>query len=106
MNILVAGGLGYIGSHICVELLGAGHKVIVADNLSNSKIGVKGKIEKIAGKPLLFYKTNLCNKSKTRQLFKESRPDVVIHCAALKAVGESVSLPLKYYKNNLMSGIV
>lgn len=106
MNILVTGGLGYIGSHICVELLNAGHKVIVCDNLSNSKIGVKGKIEKIAGIGIHFYKVNLCNKAKTKQVFEKNKIDAVIHCAALKAVGESVEIPLKYYRNNLVSSMV
>jgi UDP-glucose 4-epimerase len=106
MKVLVTGGLGYIGSHICVELLSEGHDVIIADNLSNSIIDVKSKIEKIANKKVAFYKIDLCDKAKTEKIFEENKIDVVIHCAALKAVGESVDEPLKYYRNNLVSTIV
>ncbi|WP_055069656.1 UDP-glucose 4-epimerase GalE [Clostridium massiliamazoniense] len=103
MNILVTGGLGYIGSHTSVELLEAGHNVIVIDNLSNSKEVVKEKIKEITGKDIKFYKYDLLNLSDVEKVFKENNIDSVIHFAALKAVGESVEKPLEYYHNNITS---
>lgn len=103
MKILVTGGLGFIGSHTCVELLNANYEVIIVDNLSNSSIDVLDKIEKITSKRPKFYEIDVCDKEKVRCVFKENKIDAVIHFAGYKAVGESVKEPLKYYRNNLDS---
>ena len=102
MAILVTGGTGYIGSHTVVELLSIGEKVIIVDNLSNSKASVIDKIEKITEKRPVFINCDLLDKIALDRIFDEN-PDIdsVIHFAGLKAVGESVSLPLYYYHNNL-----
>lgn len=106
MAILVSGGMGYIGSHTTIELLNEGHKVIIVDNLYNSNIMVKDKIKEITGKEPKFYKIDLLNEDDVEVVFKENNIDAVIHFAALKAVGESVSMPLEYYNNNLTSTLV
>lgn len=106
MNILVTGGAGYIGSHTCVSLIEAGHDVIVADNLCNSKIETIDKIEKISGKSIIFYEIDVTEESKVEEIFLKHNIDGVIHFAGLKAVGESVSKPLDYYYNNLVSTMV
>ena len=103
--ILVTGGLGFIGSHTVVELIKNNYEVIIVDNLSNSKIETLDKLEKITGKKIKFYQVDLCNKMELEQIFKENKIDSVIHFAGFKAVGESVSKPLKYYRNNLDSTI-
>ena len=103
MNVLVTGGMGYIGSHTVVELLIVGYNVIVVDNLVNSKIEVKEKIETITGKTFKCYEEDLINLNEVYRIFRENKIDSVIHFAALKAVGESVSKPLEYYENNLIS---
>ena len=102
MAILVTGGTGYIGSHTTVELLSAGAEVIIVDNLSNSKALVIDRIEKITGKRPTFIKCDLLDKAALDEVF-EAHPEIdsVIHFAGLKAVGESVSLPLYYYHNNI-----
>jgi len=103
-KILVTGGAGYIGSHTLVELLTSGYDVVVVDNLDNSnKLAIK-RAEEIAGSYIsAFYETDLCDFSSLKKLFKnEGVFDSVIHFAGLKAVGESVSEPLKYYDNNLV----
>jgi len=105
MNILVTGGLGFIGSHTCVELIDKNHKVIVADNLSNSKIETLDNIEKISGVKPDFYKIDVTIGSEVENLFKTYKFDGVIHFAGFKAVGESVEKPLDYYYNNLVSTI-
>lgn len=105
MNILVTGGLGYIGSHTCVELLDAGYDIVVVDNLYNSDISVKDRIEKITGKTFKFYEDDVCDEDALERIFSENKIDAVIHFAAYKAVGESVKLPLNYYENNLTSTI-
>ena len=102
MAILVTGGTGYIGSHTTVELLKQGEKVIIVDNLVNSKLCVLDRIEKITGTRPIFIKCDLLDKAALDKVFSDY-PDIdsVIHFAGLKAVGESVSLPLYYYHNNL-----
>ena len=100
-NILITGGAGYIGSHIAVELLNKNYKVIVYDNLTNSsKISVK-RVEEITGKNITFYGADILDEKKLSEVFKKEQIDVVIHCAALKSVGESVKKPLEYYHNNI-----
>ena len=99
--ILVTGGLGYIGSHTCVELLKNGERIVVMDNLSNSKIEMTEKIKEIAGKGFAFYKADLLDKESMRKIFSENKIRAVVHFAGLKAVGESVEKPLEYYKNNV-----
>ncbi|WP_028041949.1 UDP-glucose 4-epimerase GalE [Candidatus Stoquefichus massiliensis] len=106
MRILVAGGAGYIGSHICVELLEAGYEVVVIDDFSNSRPEVLGYIKEITGKDVKFYEFNILDEEKTEGVFKENKLDAVIHCAAFKAVGESVSKPIEYYTNNLMTTLI
>lgn len=103
MNILVTGGTGYIGSHTCVQLLRAGHHVIIADNLANSKIGVVARINQLGGTAVDFRKVELCNYAEVDALFSCVQIDAIIHFAGLKAVGESVKIPLRYYENNLVS---
>ena len=107
MSILVTGGAGFIGSHTCVELLNAGYKVIVVDNLCNSKETAIENVKKITGKDLKFYKADLLDKTKLDLIFSEN-PDIdyVIHFAALKAVGESVQKPIEYYENNIGGTLV
>ncbi len=102
MSILVTGGTGYIGSHTVVELINRGEEVVIVDNLSNSKVCVLDRIEKITGKRPEFIKCDLLNEDEFEKVFS-THPDIesVIHFAGLKAVGESCSLPLKYYHNNL-----
>ncbi len=101
MNILVTGGLGFIGSHTVVELSNAGYEVIIADNLSNSKIEVLDKLKQITGKDYKFYQYDLKEIDKVREIFDENDIDAVIHFAGYKAVGESVAEPIMYYTNNL-----
>jgi UDP-glucose 4-epimerase len=106
MNILVTGGAGYIGSHTCVALLEAGHTVIVADNLCNSKAESIDKIKQISGKDVVFYEMDVADEAAVEKLFNSHKIDGVIHFAGLKAVGESVSKPLEYYYNNLVSTMI
>ena len=103
MKILVTGGLGYIGSHTCVELLNSGYEVIVVDNLYNSSLDVIDKIEQITGKKIKFYEADVCDYEAVNKIFNENSIEAVIHFAAYKAVGESVKLPIIYYQNNLSS---
>ena len=104
MSILVTGGAGYIGSHTCVELIQAGYDVIVADNLYNSSEEAVRRVERIVGKKIPFVKTELCDLEQVEALFAQyPEIDAVMHFAGLKAVGESVSKPLEYYSNNLIS---
>jgi UDP-glucose 4-epimerase len=101
MSVLVTGGAGYIGSHTCVELLQAGYDVVVVDNLCNSKEEALKRIEEIGGKALKFYKVDLLDRDGLEDVFKNEPISAAIHFAGLKAVGESVSIPLKYYHNNI-----
>ena len=103
MKILVTGGTGYIGSHTCVELINAGYDVVIIDNLSNSKEDVVDKIKEITNHDVKFYKGDCCDKDILERIFNENKIDAVIHFAGLKAVGESVQIPLMYYRNNLDS---
>lgn len=100
-SILVTGGAGYIGSHTCVELLEAGYDVIVVDNLSNSSEESLKRVEKITGKRIKFYQSDIADKEAMEKIFKENNISGVIHFAGLKAVGESVQKPLEYYQNNI-----
>jgi UDP-glucose 4-epimerase len=101
MKILVTGGAGYIGSHTCVELLQAGFEIVMVDNLSNSKEEAVRRIQEISGKPLDFRKVDLLDLPALEEVFKSAEVEAVLHFAGLKAVGESVSIPLRYYHNNL-----
>lgn len=103
MRILVTGGTGYIGSHTCVLLLEHGYEVVIIDNLSNSKAEVVKRIEKISGKKVKFYEGDVRDKELLNKIFIENKIDSVIHFAGLKAVGESVKIPLMYYRNNIDS---
>ena len=105
MKILVTGGLGFIGSHTVVELIRAGHEPVIFDNLYNSKIETLDKIKKITGTDVKFYKADLLDPDSMETVFKENKFDAVIHFAGLKAVGESVQLPLRYYENNISGTI-
>ncbi|NOT85367.1 MAG: UDP-glucose 4-epimerase GalE [Methylococcaceae bacterium] len=105
-TVLVTGGAGYIGSHTCVELLQAGHRVVVVDNLSNSKTESLLRVEKITGKALKFYQLDICDKAALQKVFIEQPIAAVIHFAGLKAVGESCALPAKYYQNNVYGTLV
>ena len=103
MRILVAGGAGYIGSHTCLVLLEAGHEVVVADNLCNSKEESLRRVQELTGKPITFYKVDVTDEAAVENIFAEQQIDGVIHFAGLKAVGESVEQPVRYYYNNVVS---
>lgn len=105
MSILVTGGTGYIGSHTVLELVNAGFDVVVMDNLSNSKLEALRRVGKITGKSCPFHQVDLLDKDGMNELFQMYSIDAVIHFAGLKAVGESVQIPLKYYKNNITGTI-
>ena len=105
MQILVTGGMGYIGSHTVIELIRYGHTPVIVDNLSNSKITALDGIEKISGVRPEFYELDVCDKAALSEVFKTHKFASCIHFAGLKAVGESVRMPLEYYKNNLLSTI-
>ena len=100
-SILVTGGAGYIGSHTVVELLGAGHEVTVVDNFCNSAPAVPERIARIAGRMPVFVKADVRDRAALQSLFQARHYDAVIHFAGLKAVGESVAEPLRYYDNNV-----
>lgn len=101
MAILVTGGAGYIGSHTCIELLNAGHEVVVVDNLYNSSEKALERVEQITGKKVTFYKADILDRDALNAIFDKEDVDSVIHFAGLKAVGESVAKPLEYYHNNM-----
>ena len=106
MNVLVTGGAGFIGSHTVVELLNEGYDVIVVDNLCNANQEALNRIEKITGKKVTFYETDVRNAAEMENIFATHKIDWVIHFAGLKAVGESVAKPIEYYDNNLISTLV
>lgn len=101
MNILLTGGAGYIGSHTAVELLTAGFDVIVADNFSNSSREAVSRVEEITGKSVKLYESDVADAAAMRKIFSENKIDAVIHFAGYKAVGESVRMPIAYYRNNI-----
>jgi len=105
MKVLVSGGAGYIGTHTSVELLQNGHEIVVADNFSNSHPKALARVKEITGKDFPFVEMDICDEAALDKLCTTHRPDAVIHFAGLKAVGESVAVPLKYYQNNLFSTI-
>ena len=106
MNVLVTGGAGYIGSHTCVELLESGHEVVVVDNLCNSNSKSLERVEALTGKRVKFYLGDVRDEALLRRIFAENEISSVIHFAGLKAVGESVAQPWRYYDNNLNSTLV
>ena len=103
MNVLLTGGAGYIGTHTCIELINAGHTVVVADNFSNSSPKAIERVEEITGKKIPLYNIDVCDVVALDKLFAENKIDAVIHFAGLKAVGESCEIPVAYYRNNLDS---
>ena len=105
MRILVTGGAGYIGSHTALELLGAGPDVVVVDNLSNSREEALRRVMELAGRPLTFHRVDLLDRAALDAVFAAAPVEAVIHFAALKAVGESVAQPLRYYRNNVAGAI-
>lgn len=106
MQILVTGGAGYIGSHTCVELLNSNYDVVVVDNLMNSHEESLRRVEKITGKKLTFHQVDLLDEEGLDGVFKKHSIDAIIHFAGLKAVGESVSIPLHYYHNNITGTLI
>ncbi|MEE1035939.1 MAG: UDP-glucose 4-epimerase GalE [Oscillospiraceae bacterium] len=106
MRVLVTGGAGYIGSHTCVELLNGGYDVVVIDNLCNANPKSLERVEELTGKKVTFYEGDVRDEALLRKIFKENEIDSVIHFAGLKAVGESVAQPWRYYDNNLNSTLV
>lgn len=105
MNVLVTGGAGYIGSHTCVELLQKGYGVVVIDNLVNSSAKSLERVERITGKKVEFYQEDVRNRAALDRILEKHDIGCAIHFAGLKAVGESVAMPLEYYDNNLFSTV-
>lgn len=105
MNVLVTGGAGYIGSHTCVELLNRGMGVVVIDNLVNASPKAIERVEQITGKHVDFYENDVRDRAALDRIFEKHHIDCAIHFAGLKAVGQSVSMPLEYYDNNLFSTV-
>ncbi|MEH6993134.1 UDP-glucose 4-epimerase GalE [Neobacillus drentensis] len=106
MAILVTGGAGYIGTHTCVELLNSGYEIVVLDNLLNSKPEALKRVKELTGKDFKFYEVDLLERVKVEEVFAENNIEAVIHFAGLKAVGESVSIPLHYYHNNITGTLI
>jgi len=106
MSILVTGGAGYIGSHTSVELLNAGYEIIIVDNFSNSKPESLKRIKELTGKDFKFYNVDLLDRAALEDVFATNEIEAVIHFAGLKAVGESVSIPLHYYHNNITGTLI
>jgi len=103
MKVLVTGGAGYIGSHTCVQLLEAGYEVVIVDNLCNSSQEAVNRVAALTGKTPVFYEADVCDEAALDRIFSEHQIDSAIHFAGLKAVGESVQIPLSYYENNIGS---
>jgi UDP-glucose 4-epimerase len=101
MKVLVTGGAGYIGSHTCLELLQAGDEVVIVDNLSNSKEDAIRRVEHITGQEIVFFEIDLLDEKALESVFDRHEIEAVVHFAGLKAVGESVAIPLRYYHNNV-----
>lgn len=106
MAVLVTGGAGYIGSHTCIELLNAGHEIIIVDNYSNSKPESLQRVKELTGKNFAFYEVDLLDRAGLEKVFAENQIEAVVHFAGLKAVGESVSIPLHYYHNNITGTLI
>lgn len=106
MNLFVTGAAGYIGSHFIADALSEGHEVIAVDNLINSHIQIIDRIKQAAGKDFIFHKIDICDSYALKEVIKKEKIDVVVHFAALKSVPESMSNPLKYYKNNINGSMV
>ncbi len=104
-TILVTGGAGYIGSHTCLELLNAGHEVVVVDNLDNSSEESLRRVQELTGRKLTFHEVDVCDGPALQKVFEGYNFDAVVHFAGLKAVGESCEIPLRYYENNIYSTI-
>ena len=100
-KILITGGAGYIGSHTALELLNEGYEVVVYDNLCNSSKESLKRVEELTGKTITFYEGDVMDEAALKSMLEKEGVDAVIHCAALKAVGESVQNPLEYYRNNI-----
>ena len=101
MTVLVTGGLGYIGSHTCVALMEAGHRVVILDNLCNTSAAVAGGIQEITGTEPATYTGDVADRDMLRKIFSEQEISAVVHFAALKSAPGSVEEPLRYYRNNL-----
>ena len=106
MAVLVTGGAGYIGSHTCVELLESGEEIVIVDNFVNSKPEALERIREITGKDFKFYEVDLLDREGLDRVFAQNQIDAVIHFAGLKAVGESVAQPLRYYHNNITGTLI
>ncbi len=106
MSILITGGCGYIGSHTCIELLKAGHDIVVLDNFYNSDAEALARVREISGKEFPFYECDIRDAEGLRRIFRENDIDIVIHFAGWKAVGESVQKPLEYFDNNVGGTLV
>jgi UDP-glucose 4-epimerase len=106
MAILVTGGAGYIGTHTCVELLNSGFEIVVIDNFSNSKPESLNRVKELTEKDFRFYEVDLLDKDNLEKVFSQNDIEAVIHFAGLKAVGESVSIPLHYYQNNITGTLI
>ena len=106
MRVLLTGGAGYIASHTALELVAAGHTPILVDNLVNSSAEVVGRVRELSGHPIAFHHADVRDQAALRQIFRDEKPDAVIHFAGLKAVGESVAQPVLYYRTNLESTLV
>ncbi len=104
-TILVTGGAGYIGSHTCLELLNAGHDVVVVDNLDNSSEESLRRVQELTGRSLTFHEVDICDRPALQKVFENRKFDAVVHFAGLKAVGESCEIPLRYYENNIFGTI-
>ena len=106
MAILITGGCGYIGSHTCIEMLKAGYDIVVVDNYYNSKPEALNRIKELSGKEFPFYECDIRDAEGLRRVFRENKIEAVIHFAGLKAVGESVRIPLTYFDNNVNGTVV